>query len=54
MSMQERFTIRRIEPAAQAGCSRVDRTTQSGNQAGRALYDKVAQHQGFIVYSHEL
>ena len=28
--------------------------TQVSNQAGRALYDKVAKHLGFIVYSHEL
>lgn len=37
-----------------AGCSRVYWHTQVTNQAGRALYDKVAAHQGFIVYSHEL
>ena len=24
------------------------------NRPGRALYDKVAEHQGFIVYAHEL
>ncbi len=36
------------------GCSRVYWHTQLTNQAGRALYDKVAQHHGFIVYSHEL
>jgi hypothetical protein len=28
--------------------------TRAGNAAGRALYDKVARHLGFIVYSHEL
>lgn len=42
------------EAASLAGCSRVYWQTQVTNQAGRALYDKVAQHQGFIVYGHEL
>jgi hypothetical protein len=28
--------------------------THVTNQAGRALYDKLAQHRGFIVYGHEL
>jgi len=28
--------------------------TQVTNAAGRALYDMVARHAGFIVYSHEL
>ncbi|MBS0580372.1 MAG: GNAT family N-acetyltransferase [Proteobacteria bacterium] len=40
--------------ARTAGSSRVYWQTQSTNHAGRALYDKVAQHLGFIVYSHEL
>jgi GNAT superfamily N-acetyltransferase len=40
--------------AGAAGCSRVYWQTQLANQAGRALYDKVARHHGFIVYSHEL
>jgi hypothetical protein len=30
------------------------RKTHTINQAGRALYDKLARHHGFIVYSHEL
>jgi GNAT superfamily N-acetyltransferase len=42
------------EAARQAGSSRVYWQTQSSNQAGRALYEKVARHLGFIVYSHEL
>jgi len=42
------------EAARDAGCSRVYWHTQATNQAGRALYDKVAKHLGFIVYSHEL
>ena len=42
------------EQAARAGARRVYWQTQSTNEAGRRLYDKVAQHLGFIVYSHEL
>jgi GNAT superfamily N-acetyltransferase len=40
--------------AKTAGCSRVYWQTQVTNAAGRALYDKVARHEGFIVYTHEL
>ncbi len=40
--------------AREADCCRVYWQTQSSNAAGRALYDKVAQHHGFIVYSAEL
>lgn len=36
------------------GCSRVYWQTHVTNAAGRALYEKVAHHGGFIVYSHEL
>ncbi len=42
------------DAARVAGSSRVYWQTQVTNQPGRALYDKVARHQGFIVYSHEL
>ena len=42
------------EAARQAGCSRVYWQTQASNVKGRALYDKVAEHKGFIVYAHEL
>ena len=42
------------ERARDARCSRVYWQTQSTNMAGRALYDKVARHLGFIVYSHDL
>jgi GNAT superfamily N-acetyltransferase len=42
------------EAARVAGSSRVYWQTQITNDAGRALYDKVARHQGFIVYTHEL
>lgn len=40
--------------ARNAGSSRVYWQTQTTNHAGRTLYDKVAKHLGFIVYSHEL
>jgi GNAT superfamily N-acetyltransferase len=50
-----RALIEAVYAAARAaGCSRVYWQTQSTNAAGRALYDKVAAHRGFIVYSHEL
>jgi hypothetical protein len=32
----------------------VDWHTQSTRAAGRALDDEVAEHDGFIVYTHEL
>lgn len=40
--------------ASAAGSSRVYWQTLNTNVAGRALYDKVAKHIGFVVYSHEL
>ena len=40
--------------ANEAGCSRVYWQTQTTNTAGRRLYDKLAEHKGFIVYAHEL
>jgi GNAT superfamily N-acetyltransferase len=40
--------------ARAAGSSRVYWQTHLTNEAGRALYDKVAHHVGFIVYSHDL
>jgi GNAT superfamily N-acetyltransferase len=42
------------EAARVFGSSRVYWQTQATNTPGRALYDKVAEHQGFIVYTHEL
>ena len=42
------------EAARIAGSSRVYWQTQTTNVAGRALYDKLARHIGFIVYTHEL
>ena len=40
--------------AHEASCSRVYWQTHTTNAAGRALYNKVAEHKGFIVYAHEL
>ena len=42
------------DEARAAGSSRVYWQTQEGNRAGRALYDQVAEHRGFIVYGREL
>ena len=39
--------------AREAGVKRVYWQTQTTNAAGRALYDKLAEHRGFIVYSHD-
>jgi GNAT superfamily N-acetyltransferase len=41
------------EAALAAGITRVYWQTQDSNTAGRLLYDKVASHKGFIVYSHD-
>ena len=50
-----RALIEAVYAAARAaGCSRVYWQTQAGNHAGRQLYDKLAEHRGFIVYAHEL
>ena len=49
-----RLILAVYEAAHQVGCSRVYWQTQSSNAAGRALYDKLAHHSGFIVYAHEL
>jgi GNAT superfamily N-acetyltransferase len=50
-----RLLIEAVYDAARAaGSSRVYWQTQTTNKAGRALYDKVAKHFGFIVYSYEL
>ncbi len=42
------------EAARRANSTRVYWTTHTTNLAGRALYDQVAKHLGFIVYVHEL
>ena len=41
------------EQARQASVRRVYWHTQATNVAGRALYDKVAKHGGFIVYARD-
>jgi GNAT superfamily N-acetyltransferase len=41
------------DAALKAGSTRVYWQTQVSNIPGRALYDKVAKHLGFIVYSQE-
>ena len=42
------------EAARAAGSPNVYWQTHVTNLAGRALYDRVAEHLGFIVYSHDL
>ena len=42
------------EAARAAGSTRVYWQTQETNRTARELYDKVAKHHGFIVYSQEL
>jgi GNAT superfamily N-acetyltransferase len=40
--------------ARSAGAKRVYWQTHASNEPGRALYDKVARHHGFIVYVHDV
>jgi len=50
-----RALIEGVCAAAKAvGAGRVYWHTHETNAAGRLLYDKVARHQGFVVYSREL
>ena len=50
-----RQLVEAVYAAARAAhSSRVYWTTQDTNTPGRALYDKLGRHAGFIVYSHEL
>ena len=42
------------ERSRDAGIKRVYWQTHETNSAGRLLYDKVAKHLGFIVYSHDV
>jgi GNAT superfamily N-acetyltransferase len=42
------------QEARAAGIKRVYWQTHETNAAGRLLYDKVARHAGFIVYSHDV
>jgi GNAT superfamily N-acetyltransferase len=49
-----RLILAVYDAARSAGSTRVYWQTMTSNAPGRALYDKVAQHQGFIVYTHDL
>jgi GNAT superfamily N-acetyltransferase len=49
-----RLILAVYEAAREAKCSRVYWQTHTTNAAGQVLYDKVAEHKGFIVYAHEL
>lgn len=50
-----RALVEGVYQAAQhAGVRRVYWQTHMTNTAGRRLYDKLAQHSGFIVYGHEV
>jgi len=49
-----RLILAVYEAARVAGSSRVYWQTHASNATGRALYDMVARHSGFIVYAHEL
>lgn len=40
--------------ATTAGVKRVYWQTHESNTTGRRLYEQVAEHLGFIVYSHDL
>jgi GNAT superfamily N-acetyltransferase len=42
------------ERARSAGLTRVYWQTHESNAAGRLLYEKVATHEGFIVYSNDV
>jgi GNAT superfamily N-acetyltransferase len=42
------------QDAKASGIKRVYWQTHETNAAGRLLYDKVARHFGFIVYSHDV
>lgn len=42
------------DAARETGCSRVYWQTQASNTAARRLYDTLAAHLGFIVYSYDL
>ena len=42
------------EAARNSGCSRLYWQTKVDNHTARSLYDKLAEHTGFIVYTKEL
>ncbi len=43
-----------MDAARLAGSSRIYWQTKTDNHTARALYDRVAEHSGFIVYGREL
>jgi GNAT superfamily N-acetyltransferase len=43
-----------VEAARHAGSTRLYWQTKADNRTARALYDNVAEHTGFIVYSREI
>jgi len=43
-----------VEQARSAGVRRAYWQTHESNAAGRLLYDKVARHEGFIVYAQDV
>ena len=50
-----RALVKSVYQAAEAaGVKRVYWQTHQSNAAGRMLYDKLATHLGFIVYSHDV
>lgn len=50
-----RRLIEAVYAAARAAdCRRVYWQTHVTNHVARSLYDKVAEHQGFIIYGHDL
>jgi GNAT superfamily N-acetyltransferase len=49
-----RLILAVYEAARRAGSSRVYWHTQASNANARHLYDQIAEHRGFIVYTHEL
>lgn len=54
LGIGRRLILAVYEAAGAAGCSRVYWQTQASNATARALYDQLAQHHGFIVYTREL
>lgn len=40
--------------AREAGATRVYWTTQETNRTARSVYDKIAKHNGFLVYAQEI
>lgn len=54
MGIGRQLVLAVADAARRLGSSRVYWQTQASNARGRALYDKIADHKGFIVYTREL